>query len=114
MYLQRRRGIQYPRVEDTSPSIRWDRVLAEAGNSVVKRSPDCNHFLSRGETSDRLTAGAPLTEHSNEVGGGVQSSPPRQSSPASWSGNSSPNQSGGAAFEPPSHHPEDDDNTGDE
>jgi hypothetical protein len=48
MYSQRRRGIQYPRVEDTSPSIRWDWVLAEAGNSVVKRSPDCNHFLSRG------------------------------------------------------------------
>jgi hypothetical protein len=35
------------RVEDTSPSIQWDRVLAKAGNPVVTRSPDCNHFLSR-------------------------------------------------------------------
>jgi hypothetical protein len=47
MYSQWRWGIQYPRVEDTSPTIRWDRVLAEAGNPVVTRSPDCNHFLSR-------------------------------------------------------------------
>jgi hypothetical protein len=71
-------------------------------------------FHEQGETLDLPTAGAPLTEHSNEVGGGAQSSPPRRSSPASWSGNSSPNKSGGAAFEPPSHHPEDDDNAGDE
>ena len=53
-------------------------------------------------------------EHSNEVGGGTQYSPPRCSSPSSWSRYSSPNQSSGATFEPPSHHPEDDDNTGDE
>jgi hypothetical protein len=71
-------------------------------------------FPEQGETLDRPTAGAPLTEHSNEVGGGAQSSPPRQSSPTSWSGNSSPNRSGGATFEPPFHHPKDDDNTGDE
>jgi hypothetical protein len=63
---------------------------------------------------DRPTARAPLTEHSNEVGGGAQSSPPRRSSPTSWSGNSSPNQSGGAGFEPLSHHLEDYDNAGDE
>jgi hypothetical protein len=40
-------------------------------------------FLEQGETSNRVTAGAPLTEHSNEVGGGAQSSPPGRSSPAS-------------------------------
>jgi hypothetical protein len=71
-------------------------------------------FPEQGETSDCPTIGAPLTEHNNEVGGGAQSSPPRRSSPASWSGNSSPNQSGEAAFEPPSHHLEDYDNAGDE
>jgi hypothetical protein len=71
-------------------------------------------FPEQGETSDRATAGAPLTEHSNEVGGGTQSSQPRRSPPTSWSGNSSPNLTGGATFEPPSHHPEDDDNAGDE
>jgi hypothetical protein len=84
-------------------------VLAEAGNTIVKRSPDCNHFLSRGRF--RI---AQLHDYSNEVGGGAQSSPPRHSSPTSWSGNSFPNQSGGAAFEPTSHHPKDDDNAGDE
>ena len=53
-------------------------------------------------------------EHSNEVGGGAQRSPPRCSFLASWSRNSSPNQSGGAAFEPPFYHPDNDDNAGDE
>jgi hypothetical protein len=79
-----------------------------------KKKSKLQPFPEQGESSDCTTAGAPLTEHSNEVGGGAQSSQPRCSSPGSWSGNSSPNQSGGAAFEPPSHHPEDDDNAGDE
>jgi hypothetical protein len=84
------------------------------GQFRSKKKSRLQPFPEQGETSDRPTIGAPLTEHSNEVGGGAQSSPPRQSSPTSWSGNSSPNQSGGAAFEPLSHHLEDDDNAGDE
>jgi hypothetical protein len=37
MYSQRRWGIQYPRVEDTSPNIRWDRVLVhEKGKEKVE------------------------------------------------------------------------------
>jgi hypothetical protein len=43
--------------------------LAEAGNSVV-----------------RASTGGCLTEPDNEVEGGDQSSPPRRSSPSSWSG----------------------------
>ena len=42
-------------------------VLSKVGNIGVKRSPNCNHFLSR----ERLliaTTRAPLMEHGNEVG----------------------------------------------
>jgi hypothetical protein len=84
------------------------------GTSFGKKKSRLQPFPEQGETSDRATAGAPLMEHINEVGGGAQSSPPKRSSPGSWSGNSSPNQFGGAAFEPPSHNPEHDDNAGDE
>jgi hypothetical protein len=61
-----------------------------------------------------MSVGGLLTKPSSEVEGGDQSSPPRLSSPGSWSGNSSPNQSGGAAFEPSSHHPEHHDDASDE
>jgi hypothetical protein len=84
------------------------------GQSRSHKKSRLQPFPEQAETSDRPTTGAPLPRHSNEVGGAAQSSPPRQSSPTSWSGNSSPNQSGGAAFEPPSHHPKDNDNVGDE
>jgi hypothetical protein len=84
------------------------------GQFHSKKKSRLQPFPEQGETLDRPTIGAPLTKHSNEVGSGAQSSPPRRSSPASWSGNSSPNQSGGAAFEPPSHHLKDYDNVGDE
>ena len=43
MHSQRRWEIQYPQVEDTSPS----RVLVVVGECVFKGSLDCNHFLSR-------------------------------------------------------------------
>jgi hypothetical protein len=42
------RRIQYPQVENASPSIRQGRVLAEASNSVGKKSPCFNHLESRG------------------------------------------------------------------
>jgi hypothetical protein len=84
------------------------------GQFRIQKKSRLQPFPKQEETSDRPTAGALLTEHSNEVGGGAQSSLPKRSSPTSWSSNSSPNQSGRVAFEPPSHHPEDDDNVGDE
>jgi hypothetical protein len=89
-------------------------VLAEAGNPVVTRSPDCNHFLSRLRLWIARLQELHCRGTANEVGGAAQSSPPRRSSPTSWSGNSYLNQSGGAAFEPSSHHPKDDVNAGDE
>jgi hypothetical protein len=63
---------------------------------------------------DRVSASGPLTEPSNEVREGDQSSPPRRLSPSSWFGASSPNQSGGAAFVRPSQQPEHVDDAGDE
>jgi hypothetical protein len=63
---------------------------------------------------DCASIGGPLTEPSNEVREGDQSSPPRRSSPGSWSSTSSLNQSGGAAFERSSQEPEHDDDAGDE
>jgi hypothetical protein len=65
------------------------------GQSHSRKKSRLQPFPEQAETSDRPTVGAPLPRHSNEVGGAAQSSPPRRSSPTSWSGNSSPNQSGG-------------------
>ena len=56
-----------------------------------KKKSRLQPFLEQGETLDCVTIRAPLIEHSNEVGGGAQSSPPRHSFPSSWSRYSSLN-----------------------
>ena len=61
------------------------------GQFHSKKKSRLQPFLEQGETLDRTTARAPLMEHSNEVGGGAQRSPPRRSSPSSWFGYLSPN-----------------------
>ena len=84
------------------------------GQYCTKKKSRLQLFPEQGETLDIVIAGALLTEYINEIGGDAQSSPPKRSSPGSWSGNSSLNQSGRAASKPPSHNLEHDDNAGDE
>ena len=79
-----------------------------------KKKSRLQPFSKQGETLDRATTGAPLTEYNNKVGSGAQRSPPRCSSPSSWFRYLSPTQFGGATFEHPSYHPKLNDNAGDE
>ena len=83
------------------------------GQKSSKKKSKLQPFPKQGKTSNCEAARAPLTKHSNEVGGGAQSSLSKRSCLSSWFGYSSPNQPGGNTFELPCHHPEDDDNAGD-